>query len=683
GTIEYDPAVLGAFDFLPEGDFTTDEIEIVFFDGNGGFATVTATIEIDGVNDAPDVFDEVFLQVNENDPAINIDLLENSFDEDGDPLFIDFFSQVAGPDVLGIDDFGVYRFQGAFLEASGGFVSGVGDVTGDGVEDYAVRADISAGAGGIAVLFEGGGDALNSLDLADGVADGNIDLNLAGTGGAGLSPLFSQTLTGAELLSDPNIQFFGSNPTVTGTALELTSGGGAPLMMDWDLLAPDMRGALAVNITIDYEPLTGDNDMTFGLTDGVDFAGWERSDNSGGSWFSRQGDFGPNAPGFAQQQTGLGAFEPFTMQYLLRDEEAGSFMTITEGADTFEDFSYSAILDTDADLSFALFGNSSGERYLINSISIEVLGVADAAIGTVDGDVASAIGDVTGDGVDDLAFGNFEAGVGGEVYLVPGGSKLSGFGGRFERDAIDGTNGFIIGGSNAGDELQAMVTQALGDVDGDGIGDFLLGAPGFDVGALEDAGAAYIISGADVPAAADSSGFVDVDSLIGLSSYRLKGDSSLFDRGVVFGGELGADLAAGDIDGDGVADILVGAPGADAGTGSPNKGEAYIVFGGATNFETLDAADAADDNVLTLAGLDGDTGFRLIGPRGELDQATGLAITVIGDVDGDGIDDFVVAAPQPNLDASGQAFLVFGGRDNLAALDAFDGDADGLIDLLN
>ncbi|MEL7466495.1 MAG: Ig-like domain-containing protein [Pseudomonadota bacterium] len=486
GTVEYDPT--GAFDFLSETDADTDfeDIEIVFTDGNGGFATSDVTIEITAVNDAPEVLDELVFDFVQSDDQTTIDLLQDVFDVDSNELFIDSFSQLQGPDVFPDFGFGAYRFQGEFLEASAGFVSAVGDVTGDGVQDYAIRADASAGEGGIAVLAPGGINGLFDLDLADGAFDGNIVL---GTGPA---------------------------------------------------------------------------------------AGFE-----------------------------------------------------------------------------------------------------------VDGDVASRIGDVTDDGIDDLLVSLPQIGAGGEVLLVPGGANLLGFSGRIESALIDGTNGFIIEGSNDGDELQALNTQALGDVDGDGIGDFLLGAPGYDVDTLEDAGAAYIISGADIPLASDPEGLIDVDGLIDLSSYRLEGDFSLSARGQVFGGRLGADLAAGDIDGDGVADILVGAPGADAGSAAPNKGEAYIVFGGAANFEAIDSAESPNDNVLELFALNGTTGYRLIGPRGESDQNTGFAITVLGDVNGDDINDFAVSATQPNGDGSGQTFLVFGGRDNLQALDDFDGDSDGQIDLLS
>src|SRR5262245_53126132 len=89
--------------------------------------------------------------------------------------------------------------------------------------------------------------------------------------------------------------------------------------------------------------------------------------------------------------------------------------------------------------------------------------------------------------------------------------------------------------------------------------------------------------------------------------------------------------SAGDVNGDGVDDIIIGAP--DAGAGGTYRGQSYVVFGKSSGFAAT----------LNLSNLDGTNGFALKGIN-DVDHS-GKAVAGAGDINGDGFDDLVVGAP--------------------------------------
>lgn len=234
--------------------------------------------------------------------------------------------------------------------------------------------------------------------------------------------------------------------------------------------------------------------------------------------------------------------------------------------------------------------------------------------------------------------------------------RVLGFPARLDLLDLDGSDGFRIVGVDPGDQSGAAVSAA-GDVDGDGIDDLIIGAPGASPGKRDGAGESYVVFGrpAGFP---ERLHLVDLD---GSDGFRIVGIDAGDGSGTAVRG-------AGDVDGDGFDDLLIGAPGADPG-GRQDAGETYVVLGRAGGFPER----------LYLADLDGVDGFRIVGI--DAGDRSGTAVGGAGDVDRDGFDDLIIGAPDASprgLDAAGETYLIFGRAgfpERLELLSALDGTA--------
>jgi hypothetical protein len=248
------------------------------------------------------------------------------------------------------------------------------------------------------------------------------------------------------------------------------------------------------------------------------------------------------------------------------------------------------------------------------------------AVGVLLGESVAGAGDIDGDGYDDVLVGTPEVGGGG----IPGRGRAS-----------------LYAGSSAGlgaapvwevESAQAYaflgVVASAGDVNGDGFDDVAIGAPNFDH-PEPDEGIAYVYLG----------------SAAGLGA--LPAWSAEPNMASAAGGA--ALSSAGDVDGDGLADLLMGAP------TWPFTGRAYLYLG-------------------TPAGPEAAPDWTANGPGGSF----GVALSSAGDVNGDGYDDAAVGAPYcyDGSKDEGCAYLYLGSASGLSHLTAWAVEADQADDRL-
>ena len=169
---------------------------------------------------------------------------------------------------------------------------------------------------------------------------------------------------------------------------------------------------------------------------------------------------------------------------------------------------------------------------------------------------------------------------------------------------LNGTNGFAINGISL-DDRSGVSVSAAGDINGDGIGDLIIGAhyadPGGLLGLLQrpDAGQSYVVFGRATPFPAA----LELSRLNGLNGFAI--------NGVAANDRSGSSVAAaGDVNGDGIDDLIIGAPKADP-DDRLDAGQGYVVFGSTGGFPAA----------LELSNLDGTNGFTLNGATRLTDPA--------------------------------------------------------------
>ncbi len=254
------------------------------------------------------------------------------------------------------------------------------------------------------------------------------------------------------------------------------------------------------------------------------------------------------------------------------------------------------------------------------------------------GNGVSIVGDLNHDGFDDFVVmsGNTDGNsrtTSIHSYVVFG--HAGAYPTSFAMNRVNGDNGYILDGIPVEEALLDFGTaapSAAGDFNGDGFEDFALGVATAGTVAATYSGATFIVFGAAAPY--DRS--VDIRVLGPAEAWRIDGAQ---DRA-----GIGADLASGDINGDGFDDVLM--------SSDWNK-PAYVVFGKADGF----------DSSLSVASLDGSNGFALTSARVGRD-------IVAADLNGDGFDDVIIQDVTNNV---GSVRVVFGHSGAFASTISLDG----------
>lgn len=473
----------------------------------------------------------------------------------------------------------------------GNSVAGAGDVNGDGYADVIVGAprydngEIDEGA---AFVFFGGAGAFNTssdAQLESNQAGARLGSSVSGAGDVN-GDGYADVIVGAPLYSDGEANegaafvYFGGAGAFNTVADALLESNQASALFGASVAgAGDVNGDGFADVIVGaylYENIQTDEGAAFiyfggaGAFNTTADAQLEANEVSANLGFSVAGAGDVNGDGYADVIVGAPLFGPL---------DEGAAFVYFGGAGSF-DASFDAQL---------------------NSFQ------ANAAMGAS----VAAAGDVNGDGFVDLI-------VGASLYdngQTDEGVALLYFGGA---GAFNPNADAQLESNQMGAGLGWTVAGA-GDVNGDGFADVIVAAPFYDNGEVDE-GAALIYFGA--------AGAFDpnADALL---------EVNLASLGFGFGGAVGA----GDVNGDGYADVIVGAP--LYANGEHNEGAVFLFFGGAGAF---------------------DTGVDAVLESNQADALLGMGLAAAGDVNGDGFADIIAGAEFPALlDGGARAYLYFGG----------------------
>jgi Dockerin type I domain/FG-GAP repeat/RTX calcium-binding nonapeptide repeat (4 copies) len=484
-------------------------------------------------------------------------------------------------------------------DQSGISVSNAGDVNGDGFDDLIIGAYLADASGN---LKDGAGDSY----VIFGAASLPTTIDLANLGSAGINIFGADAgdRSGTSVSSAGDVNGDGFDDLIIGAYRAAASGNAKANAGESYVIF----GAALLPATIDVSNLD---------TAGITIFGAETLDNSGVS-VSSAGDV--NGDGFD-------------------DLLIGAFLASASGN-----------ARSGAGDSYVIFGAASLSAMIdLNTLGSAGITIFGAEASDRSGRSVSSAGDVNGDGFDDLIIGAYLADASGNAKSTAGESYVI-FGATLLPTMIDlamaGSAGITLFGADVGDRSGFSVTSA-GDVNGDGFDDLLIGARLADSSGntKPEAGESYVIFGAaSLPATIDLGTLGQSGQPVGITFFGVDAN----DR------SSGSVSSAGDVNGDGFDDLIIGAYRADgSGNTKSNAGESYVIFGAESLPITIDLANLGSAGI-TILGADAN------------DQS-GISVSSAGDVNGDGFDDLIIGARNADAsgnlnDGAGESYVIFGGN---------------------
>ncbi|TCB98878.1 hypothetical protein E0H26_05510 [Micromonospora zingiberis] len=269
----------------------------------------------------------------------------------------------------------------------------------------------------------------------------------------------------------------------------------------------------------------------------------------------------------------------------------------------------------------------------------------DYFIGTMSADNASSFGialvagDFNGDGFDDLAIGDADEvdtrnkARGGGVWIIPG--SRTGL-------LVDSTKHFNQGSPGVPGESENYdafgASLAAGDINGDGRDDLAIGAFKEAIGSVKEAGAVTVLYGSSA-------------GLTGTGAQQLHQNQAAVPGSAERRDHFGMSLAIGRVNNNKYADLVIGAPHENDGSGANGSGMVTLMWGSASGVKLSGATS------VTGAGV-----YKATGRQDTIAWYLGMSLA-IGDVNGDGLGEVIAGAPNaqtPHID--GGLIAVFTGR---------------------